>query len=247
MPMEQFMKLYFRFGKPYLKITDQVILSALVDWSQSPYCYKNDEDYFEATVKLLHDTYGIDFDWRTIKESYNKLKKYGYIDWFENNEDYAKTRFGRPTYWVKIDKTKCNPIFNTDSNTNDSSTNITIDKTIDSTTDKNVNNHTSDIILYTSDINIDKKQKPEKHKYGKFNNVLLTDEEYRKLQEEFPDYLQKIDNLSYYLGSTGKSYKSHYMTILNWARKDKANSRQPLFSPTFPNSQKPVEVVKKYI
>ena len=88
------------------------------------------------------------------------------------------------------------------------------------------------------------KQKSEKHKYGKFNKVLLTDDEYRKLQEEYPDYNQKIDNLSYYLGSTGKSYKSHYMTILNWARKDKANSRQPLFSPTFPNSQQSVDKSK---
>lgn len=74
------------------------------------------------------------------------------------------------------------------------------------------------------DIDIDKPSKkkapPSKHKLGEFNNVLLTDEELNKLKDQFPDWQQKIDNLSLYIGSTGKRYKSHYMTILSWARKD---------------------------
>lgn len=64
-------------------------------------------------------------------------------------------------------------------------------------------------------------KKPVKHKYGEYNNVLLTDEELSKLQAEFPDYLDRIERLSSYVASTGKSYKSHYATIRNWARKDK--------------------------
>ena len=76
---------------------------------------------------------------------------------------------------------------------------------------------------------IDKvKKKVIKKKYGAGENVLLTDDEYEKLQQEFPsDYDQRIDNLSYYLGSTGKRYKSHYMTILSWARKDDKKSLVP--------------------
>lgn len=66
----------------------------------------------------------------------------------------------------------------------------------------------------------EKKAPPPKHKLGEFNNVLLTDEELSKLKDQFPDWQQKIDNLSLYIGSTGKRYKSHYMTILSWARKD---------------------------
>ena len=31
---------------------------------------------------------------------------------------------------------------------------------------------------------------------------------------------QLIDKLNNYLGSTGKRYKSHYFTILSWARKE---------------------------
>ena len=59
-----------------------------------------------------------------------------------------------------------------------------------------------------------------KHKYGEYNNVLLTDEEYDKLALEYPDYQQRIERLSSYIASTGKSYKSHYATIRNWARRD---------------------------
>lgn len=62
--------------------------------------------------------------------------------------------------------------------------------------------------------------KPSRHKYGANGNVLLSDDEYEKLKQAFPDYEKRIDNLSFYMASTGKSYKNHYMTILNWSRKE---------------------------
>lgn len=65
------------------------------------------------------------------------------------------------------------------------------------------------------------KEKSIKEKYGVFENVLLTKEEHSKLKEQFSDYQERIDRLSEYIASTGKSYKSHYATILSWARKDK--------------------------
>lgn len=65
-----------------------------------------------------------------------------------------------------------------------------------------------------------KKSKPVKHKYGEYNNVLLTDDELQKLKTEYSDYEERIERLSSYVASTGKSYKSHYATIRNWARKD---------------------------
>ena len=63
-------------------------------------------------------------------------------------------------------------------------------------------------------------KKPVKHKYGEYKNVLLTDDELKKLQDEYPDWHDRIERLSSYVASTGKSYKSHYATIRNWARKD---------------------------
>ncbi len=62
--------------------------------------------------------------------------------------------------------------------------------------------------------------KPIKHKYGEYKNVLLTDEELDKLKNEFPDYEQKIENLSSYIESKGAKYKSHLATIRNWSKKD---------------------------
>lgn len=63
-------------------------------------------------------------------------------------------------------------------------------------------------------------KKVVKHKYGEYNNVLLTDEELEKLKTEYFDYEERIERLSNYVASTGKKYKSHYATIRNWARKD---------------------------
>lgn len=63
--------------------------------------------------------------------------------------------------------------------------------------------------------------KPTRHKYGEYNNVLLSDEEYEKLVTEFPnDYDHRIERLSGYIASTGKTYKNHLATIRNWAKRD---------------------------
>lgn len=69
-------------------------------------------------------------------------------------------------------------------------------------------------------------RKSTRHKYGQYQNVLLTDEDYAKLQSEFPhDYSDRIERLSEYMASTGKSYKNHLATIRNWSRNDKPQSR----------------------
>ena len=62
--------------------------------------------------------------------------------------------------------------------------------------------------------------------YGEYQNVLLSDEEFEKLKSEFPDYERRIEALSSYIASTGKKYKSHFATIRNWARKDKAEKEK---------------------
>lgn len=67
-----------------------------------------------------------------------------------------------------------------------------------------------------------KPPKTVRHKYGLYENVLLTDEEFEKLKEEFPsDYMERIERLSEYMASTGKKYKNFLATIRNWAKKDK--------------------------
>ena len=68
------------------------------------------------------------------------------------------------------------------------------------------------------------KEKPTRHKYGEYQNVLLSDEDFEKLKKEFLDWSDRIERLSAYMASTGKSYKNHLATIRNWARRD---SRTP--------------------
>jgi predicted phage replisome organizer len=71
----------------------------------------------------------------------------------------------------------------------------------------------------------EKNNKPSKHKYGEYSNVLLSDEELAKLKSEFSDWEARIERLSSYMASTGKRYKSHLATIRNWARKDREQSK----------------------
>ena len=74
--------------------------------------------------------------------------------------------------------------------------------------------------------NKDKKVKKEK-KYiipylGSFQNVKLLEEETGKLKEDFGELGadERIERLSTYMASKGDKYKSHYATILSWARKE---------------------------
>lgn len=83
-----------------------------------------------------------------------------------------------------------------------------------------------------------KPPKPVKHKYGEYKNVLLTDEELQKLKTEYSDYEERIERLSSYVASTGKSYKSHYATIRNWARKDAEKPGKKDIVPSWMNKNK---------
>lgn len=64
------------------------------------------------------------------------------------------------------------------------------------------------------------KPKETRHKYGLYNNVLLSDADLEELKTEFTDWEQRIERLSEYIASKGKSYENHLATIRAWARKD---------------------------
>lgn len=72
--------------------------------------------------------------------------------------------------------------------------------------------------------------KPTKHKYGMYENVLLSDAEMEKLKAEFPnDYQERIERLSEYIKYKGAKYKDHLATIRAWARKDKQTGVKPKY------------------
>lgn len=80
-----------------------------------------------------------------------------------------------------------------------------------------------------SDVNIKKesvgKKKPERHKYGMYRNVLLSDDQMEKLKAEIPNYLSYIELVSEYVAKTGKGYKDYLAAIRSWYRKDQQEGK----------------------
>ena len=94
-----------------------------------------------------------------------------------------------------------------------------------------------------------KASKPTRHKYGEYKNVLLSDEDMDKLKAEFPaDWQQRIERLSGYIASTGKSYKNHLATIRNWAKRDNekgaAEKKQKNDGWCMPNAEDDIDLTK---
>lgn len=66
--------------------------------------------------------------------------------------------------------------------------------------------------------------------------ILLDPEELEKLKTELGQHLgEYMDRLNGYIGSTGKKYKSHYFTILNWWRKDSEKRSKNKIIPLSPD------------
>lgn len=66
------------------------------------------------------------------------------------------------------------------------------------------------------------KKEPKTVKLGEFENVSLSDSELKKLEDCMGDICMKeyIEKLSGFIAQTGRRYRSHYATILNWWRRD---------------------------
>lgn len=105
-------------------------------------------------------------------------------------------------------------------------------------------------IAETSDV------KPDvKRAYGEYVNVKLTDADLSKLKADFPaDWQERIERLSTYMASTGKTYKNHLATIRSWARRDaergdagKSSTRAAQSSPSTPRKKMtPEEIMEKH-
>ena len=90
-----------------------------------------------------------------------------------------------------------------------------------------------------------KPAKPVRHKYGQYQNVLLTDEQMAKLREECPtDWQERIERLSEYMASKGASYKDHLATIRAWKRKE--GQSPPIRTQTGQAGQRPKNAFLAY-
>ena len=71
------------------------------------------------------------------------------------------------------------------------------------------------------EIEIEKEQEQTARPYGRYQNVLLTDEEMSALQLELSTTCSYyVEKLSEFMASTGRQYQSHAATIRRWAAED---------------------------
>ena len=109
----------------------------------------------------------------------------------------------------------------------------------------------SDVANLESSSSADTKTtEPAKNSYGEFQNVRMTTEEFSKfVQAVGADRANAlIEELSSYLASSGKRYKSHYATLLNWGRrKDKEDAPKQKFMTAEDISRRNYEESKKQL
>lgn len=171
----------------------------------------NERGFCWAGNEYFADLYGVNKE--TISRWVSDLIKFGYL----NRKSFTKegtnqiiNRYLRINQYP-IDEKRNTPI---DEKVKDNNTSI-----------NNTFNNTKE---YIRELPPSKKSKakPVCHKYGEYKNVLLSDEQMEKLKTEFPnDYQERIERLSEYCESSGKTYKNYLATIRSWARKEKSEPK----------------------
>lgn len=70
----------------------------------------------------------------------------------------------------------------------------------------------------SNNIKEEKKEERQKHKYGEYKHILLTDDEYQKLNDKYgvEETQEAITYLDEYIEMKGAKYKSHYLAIIKW-------------------------------
>ena len=61
---------------------------------------------------------------------------------------------------------------------------------------------------------------------GEYQNVFLTEKEYKRLKADFAGLDCLIEQLSAYIQSTGRKYADHAATLRNWANRQKSEQKQ---------------------
>ena len=62
--------------------------------------------------------------------------------------------------------------------------------------------------------------------FGEYQNVFLTEKEYKRLKANFAGLDGLIEQLSAYVQSTGRKYADHAATLRIWAKRQKSEQKQ---------------------
>lgn len=146
----------------------------------------------------------------------------------EKNRENIKTRWKKPKS-EEENIPDCTSVYepippytkNTDNDNDidiDNDNDIVIDKDVDNEKDSE-----ADSLLHSS---ISEHTHKNNNYYGTFSNVFLTDEQYRRIREMFPDdYGSRIDSMSAYMKSSGKSYADCFARLSTWKVLDREKKR----------------------
>ena len=140
-----------------------------------------------------------------LYKSRNKLKQFGLLDF--------KERGGNKSTIYKMNSVVS--LYGTQNGTQIITQDMT--QSMAQSMAQNVN------ILKTKNKKPETRNKKEiiKEKFGEFENVFLSADEFQKLKSKLGTETEShIERLSSYIASSGKKYKSHYATILSWTQKD---------------------------
>lgn len=104
--------------------------------------------------------------------------------------------------------------------------------------------HTIDIDIAREKI---ERNKPKKHRHGEYGHVLLTDDEFERLQKDLPDYERWIRDLDEYLEEhKNKSYSNHNLTIRKWKRREDERNEQKQIASQQQMGFTPSEQIEKW-
>ena len=193
---------------------------------------------------------------KDVRDALNELVKIGTVTLkndnptvtnFEEYQNTNQTAYERVKNYRK--RQRDNAVDNANDNVNDNAVDnandnvndmqmITVDRDIDIDKDKNKElREVKECVLKNARENKTPTPKPEKHIYGTFGNVLLTDAEAEKLRERFKDADQRIEYFSTRKKAKGYTYKSDYAAILAWADDDAEKKKAKPAQPAQPKPQ----------
>ena len=136
------------------------------------------------------------------KELHEKYKdKWCFDEWYDLNKNEIDNIINTNDMKLHMNNHMINDMNNHMENENE---NENINENINENKNENINK------------NINKK---EKHKYGEYKHVLLSDDEYEKLKQNFSNYLELIKFLDEYIEMKGYKAKNHYLAIHKWVVK----------------------------
>lgn len=186
-----------------LPIKSQIIYYKLFKWSNK---FGLGEPFQLSNDILMLDT-GIT-DRKSFIAHRNLLKQKGFIG-------FTQGKKGSPSTYVLTDLTKYSvniPL------------NMELNMELNSPlkTELNMELNMDNLPIKEKYKNKTKNKGANRHKYGQYKNVLLSDDEVEKLKTEFPlDWQDRIERVSEYCASKGVTYKNYLATIRTWARKDR--------------------------